>query len=246
MLLFITLMYKRILLKLSGEALAKADGSSNIDAEVVGELVRVIKTLTDQGVQIGVVIGGGNIYRGKLASQLGIDQVPADFMGMTATVINCLALSNALKANGVKSKVFNALGSLDDVYYLYNKEDANKALDEGYVVFFAGGIGKPFFTTDTAASTRALENKCEVILMAKNGVKGVYDKDPRTNPDAVFFPKISYKEVIERKLQVMDMSAVELVKNTDLQLRVFSMQDVDNIIRVVNGEDIGTTVRRDL
>ena len=239
-------MYKRILLKLSGEALANKESGSNIDASMVNEVVRVIKTLNSQGVQIGIVIGGGNIYRGKLAGELGIDQVPADFMGMTATVINCIAVSNALKANGVKSKVFNALGDLGDVYSLYNKEAANKALEEGNVIFFAGGIGKPFFTTDTAATTRALETNCEVILMAKNGVEGVYDKDPRTNADAKFFKKISYEEVIERKLQVMDMSAVELVKDTDLQLRVFSMQDIDNIIRVVNGEDIGTTVGRNL
>ena len=238
------IMYKRILLKLSGEALS--NDREILDASKVKDVVKVVKSLVEQGTQVGIVIGGGNIYRGKLAGELGIDQVPADFMGMTATTINCIAMSNALIANGVKSKVFTALPPIEGVSYAYNKEEANKAFDEGYVLFFAGGIGKPFFTTDTAASTRALETGCEVILMAKNGVEGIYDKDPRTNPDAKFFKTISYQEVIERKLQVMDISAVELVKDTDLKLRVFSMQNLDNIIRVVNGEDIGTTVGRNL
>lgn len=239
-------MFKRILLKLSGEALAPTDRSGTIDAETVKEVTRVIKTLNQQGVQIGIVIGGGNIYRGKLAKDLGIDQVPADYMGMMATVINCVAVANSLIANGVKAKVFSALHGISDVVYKYDKDEANKALDEGYVIFFAGGIGKPFFTTDTAATTRALETNCEVILMAKNGVEGVYDKDPRFNPDALFFKTISYQEVMDRKLQVMDLAAVELVKDTPLKLRVFSMQEIDNIIKVVNGEDIGTTVGRDL
>ena len=237
-------MYKRILLKLSGEALANEH--QTIDASKVKEIVQAIKSLVEQGTQVGIVIGGGNIYRGKLAGELGIDQVPADFMGMTATTINCIAMCNALIANGLKAKVFTALPPIEGVSYSYNKEDAIKAFDEGNVLFFAGGIGKPFFTTDTAASTRALETNCEVILMAKNGVEGIYDKDPRTNPDAKFFKTISYEEVIARKLQVMDISAVELVKNTDLKLRVFSMQNLDNIIKVVNGEDIGTTVGRNL
>ena len=237
-------MYKRILLKLSGEALA--NDHQTIDASKVKEVANVIKRLVDNGTQVGVVIGGGNIYRGKLAGELGIDQVPADFMGMTATTINCIAMSNALIAIGLKAKVFTALPPIEGVSYAYNKEEAKKAFDEGNVLFFAGGIGKPFFTTDTAASTRVLETGCEVILMAKNGVEGIYDKDPRTNSDAKFFKKISYEEVIERKLQVMDISAVELVKDTDLKLRVFSMQNLDNIIKVVNGEDIGTTVGRNL
>ena len=238
------IMYQRILLKLSGEALANEH--QTIDASKVKDIVKVIKSLVEQGTQVGIVIGGGNIYRGKLAGELGIDQVPADFMGMTATTINCIALSNALIANGLKSKVFTALPPIRGVSYAYDKDEARKALDEGNVIFFAGGIGKPYFTTDTAASTRALETGCEVILMAKNGVEGIYDKDPRTNPDAKFFKTISYEEVIERKLQVMDITAVELVKDTDLKLRVFSMQNLDNIIRVVNGEDIGTTVGRNL
>ena len=237
-------MYKRILLKLSGEALA--NDHQTIDASKVKEVANLIKKLVSQGTEVGIVIGGGNIYRGKLAGELGIDQVPADFMGMTATTINCIAMANALMAIGLKAKVFTALPPIEGVSYSYNKEDARKAFDEGYVLFFAGGIGKPFFTTDTAASTRALETGCEVILMAKNGVEGIYDKDPRVNPDAKFFKTISYEEVIERKLQVMGISAVELVKNTDLKLRVFSMQNLDNIIKVVNGEDIGTTVGRNL
>ena len=238
-------MYKRVLLKLSGESI-KGDSDLIIDAEFVDQIAKMIKKLYDRKIQLAIVIGAGNIFRGKIAEDVGIERVPADFMGMTATTINCIAMSNALIANGVKSKVFTALPPIEGVSYAYNKEEANKAFDEGYVLFFAGGIGKPFFTTDTAASTRALETGCEVILMAKNGVEGIYDKDPRTNPDAKFFKTISYQEVIERKLQVMDISAVELVKDTDLKLRVFSMQNLDNIIRVVNGENIGTTVGRDL
>ncbi len=237
-------MYKRILLKLSGEALADKNDKSIFDSDGVKNIANVIKSLVDNGTQVGVVIGAGNIWRGKLADSLSLERVPADYMGMMGTVINAVAMSGALKVLGVKSIVFSAINEIKDVCEFYDKEKAKKAFNEGNVVFFAGGTGKPFFTTDTAATLRALEVDCDAILMAKYGVDGVYDKDPKVNKDAKFFKNITYQQVLDLKLGVMDLSAIELVKDTDLAIRVFSMEDADNIIKVVNGSDIGTTVKR--
>lgn len=238
-------MYKRILLKLSGEAL-KADAKDSIYSEEgFLPIVNTIIELHKRGTQIGIVIGGGNIWRGKLAEQLSLEREPADYMGMCATVINCLAMASALNNRGVKATVFNALGAFPEaVCKDYNEEDANKALENGEIVFFAGGCGKPYFTTDTASAKRAIETKCDAILMAKNGVEGVYDKDPRFHDDAKFIKNITYQKVLDLKLGVMDLTAIELLMNTELQIRVFAMSNPENIIRVVDGEDIGTTVRR--
>lgn len=237
-------MYKRILLKLSGEALANKKDSSTLDSECVGSIAKTIKSLVDNGTQVGVVIGAGNIWRGKLAETLGLDRVPADYMGMMGTVINAVALSGAVNKLGVKTIVYSAINQIDGVVEFYDKEKAKQSLNEGKVTFFAGGTGKPFFTTDTAATLRALEVECDAIFMAKYGVDGVYDKDPAKYSDAKFIKEITYKEVLAMKLGVMDLCAVELVKDTDLQLRVFSMEDAANIIKVANGSDIGTTVKR--
>ena len=237
-------MYKRILLKLSGEALANKKDSSTLDSDCVSSIAKTIKSLVDNGTQVGVVIGAGNIWRGKLAETLGLDRVPADYMGMMGTVINAVALSGAVNKLGVKTIVYSAINQIDGVVEFYDKEKAKQSLNEGKVTFFAGGTGKPFFTTDTAATLRALEVECDAIFMAKYGVDGVYDKDPHQDKDAKFFKSITYQQVIDMKLGVMDLSAVELVKDTDLQLRVFSMEDAANIIKVANGSDIGTTVKR--
>lgn len=237
-------MYKRILLKLSGEALACKSDKSTLDSECVATVAKAIKSLVDNGTQVGIVIGAGNIWRGKLAETLGLERVPADFMGMMGTVINAVALAGACKKEGLKTKVFSAINEIDGVVEFYDKEKAKKSLEEGNVTFFAGGTGKPYFTTDTAATLRALEVECDAIFMAKYGVDGVYDKDPAKFKDAKFIKEITYKEVLEMKLGVMDLSAVELVKDTDLQLRVFSMEDAENILKVANGSDIGTTVKR--
>ena len=238
-------MYHRILLKLSGEALKEDNGSVIFSESNFLGMAKAIKSLHQNGTQIGIVIGGGNIWRGKLAETLSLERVPADFMGMLGTVINCVSMASALRNMGVASTVYSALGDLPDgVAKAYNPEAAVRSMENGEVVFFAGGIGKPYFSTDTAAATRALETECEAILMAKHGVEGVYDKDPLKYSDAKFFKDITYQQVLDLKLGVMDLTAVELIKDTDLQIRVFSMKDADNVIRVCNGEDIGTTVRR--
>ena len=238
-------MYHRILLKLSGEALKDDNGAVIFSEKNFLEMAKVIKALHENGTQIGIVIGGGNIWRGKLAETLSLERVPADFMGMLGTVINCVSMASALHNMGVKATVYSALGDLPDgVAKMYDKEEAIKSMENGEVVFFAGGTGKPYFSTDTAAAIRALETGCEAILMAKHGVDGVYDKDPLKYSDVKFFKDITYQQVLDLKLGVMDLSAVELIKDTDLQIRVFSMQDASNVIRVSNGEDIGTTVRR--
>lgn len=238
-------MYKRILLKLSGEALKGEEQNSIFSESSFQDMVNTIVELNKNGTQIGVVIGGGNIWRGKLAETLSLERVPADFMGMLGTVINCVSMASALRNRGVKATVYSALGDLaDGITIAYDKDKAIKSMENGEVVFFAGGIGKPYFSTDTAGATRAIETKCEAILMAKHGVDGVYDKDPLKNKDAKFYKDITYQEILDLKLGVMDLSAVELLMKTDLQIRVFSMKDATNVIKVANGEDIGTTVRR--
>ena len=237
-------MYKRVLLKLSGEALKDESALQVLNVDVVKQMALTIKSLHDQGIQIGIVIGGGNIWRGKLAEGIGIERVPADYMGMLATVINAAAMSSALKNIGVDSIVFSALPEVDPISVTYSKEAAIKAMNEGKVVFFAGGIGKPYFTTDTAATLRAIETNCDAILMGKNGVDGLYDKDPIQNPDAKFIPEITYDEILKNKLQIMDLTAVELIKDKDIEIRIFSMSDSHNFIRVAMGENIGTVCKK--
>lgn len=237
-------MYKRVLLKLSGEALKDKDGSQILDVEHIGKLANVIKSLHDEGVQIGIVIGAGNIWRGKLASDIGIDQVPADYMGMLGTIINAVALSSACKRVGLDSIVFSALSQVPNTTVPYDKDLAVKYMEEGKIVFFSGGTGKPFFTTDTAATLRAIETNCEAIFMGKNGVEGLYDSDPTKNPDAKFIKEITFQKIIDMNLQIMDISAVELIKEENIEIRIFSMSDPKNFIRVANCEDIGTICKK--
>ena len=236
-------MYKRVLLKLSGESI-KGDSNLIIDSEFVSKIVDMIIKLKNKGIEMGIVIGAGNIFRGKIAEDVGIERVPADFMGMMGTVMNAIAVSSALKKKGVESVVFSALPAIKEITLDYEENAAKSALNEGKVVFLAGGTGRPYFSTDTAATMRAIELECEAILMGKNGVIGVYDDDPRYNPKAKFIKEISYDEILEKKLAVMDLSAVELIKDKDIDIRVFSMTDLDNFERVVMGEDIGTTCHR--
>ncbi len=238
-------MYKRILLKLSGEALLPKNEQGTLDDKCIGEIVDQIVYLSKQGVEIAIVIGAGNIWRGKLADKLGIDHEQADYMGMMGTVINCVAIANSLRAKGVKSLVFNALYDLKGICLAYDKAAADQALKDKNVVLFAGGTGKPFFTTDTAATLRAIEMNCDAILMAKHGVDGVYDKDPLTNSDAKFLKQLTFQQVLDMNLKVMDASAVELIKDKDVLLKVFNMNEPTNIIKVVSGEDIGSTIRKD-
>ena len=237
-------MYKRILLKLSGEALKDENNHLILDVNRVEALTNVIKSLHDNGVEVAIVIGAGNIWRGKLAGTIGMEPVHADFMGMLGTVINAVGMASCLKKHDVEAVVYSAIPALEGVTLPYDKDEAYKSLSEGKVVFLAGGTGKPFFTTDTAAALRAVELDCKAILMGKNGVDGIYTADPDNDPNAEFIKTISFAEIIKRKLQVMDLSAVELIKDTNIDVRVFSMENPENFLKVACGEDIGTTVKK--
>ena len=235
-------MYKRVLLKLSGEAL-KENSDMILDGDCLNSMAQMVKSIHDAGIQVCIVIGAGNIWRGKIAKDAGMDQFEADYMGMMGTVINAVALSAKLKKLGVDSLVTSAIGPVPEVNVPYSVEVADKAMNEGKVVFLSGGTGKPYCTTDTAAAMRAVELKVDAILMGKNGVEGVYDKDPRANKDAKFFPVITYNEMIKLNLQIMDQSALELIKDKDIQVRVFKM-DADNFVKAAKGENVGSICKK--
>jgi len=234
--------YKRVLLKLSGEAL-KEDSDAILSASALDNMAKMVKTIHDSGVQVCIVIGAGNIWRGKIANEAGMEQYQADFMGMMGTVINAVALSSKLKVLGVDSLVTSAIGPVPEVNVPYSPEVADKAMNEGKVVFLSGGTGKPYCTTDTAAALRAVQLNVDAILMGKNGVEGVYDKDPRNNPDAKFFPVITYEEMLKLNLQIMDASAIELIKEKDIQIRVFRMS-ADNFIAAAQGKTVGSICKK--
>ena len=180
----------------------------------------------------------------EVAEKIGIERVPADYMGMMGSVINAVAMSSALKRMGVESIVYSAIPEISGVTFAYDADKVKLDLAQGKVCFLAGGTGKPFYTTDTAATMRAIETGCEAILMAKNGVKGVYDKDPTVHKDATFIPEITYKKMREMNLQIMDQTAIELIENTDIQILVFSMQELDNFHRAARGENVGTICKK--
>lgn len=236
-------MYKRILVKLSGEALSGNGKSGILDNEALLNTCQSIKTVYDEGVQVCVVIGAGNICRGGLIEKTGFDRVTGDYMGMLGTVINSFALMETLKKLGVKAIVLSAV-EMKQFTETYSPELADKYLSEGYVVVFGGGTGKPFFTTDTCATLRAIESKCNAILIAKNGVDGIYDDDPRINKNAKLFKEITCSEIISRKLKVMDMTAVEMLKDQNIDVCVFNAQNPANFAKVVRGEKVGTVVKK--
>ena len=237
--------YKRIVLKISGESLAgdKTNGSI-LDISILNEYARVIKKLVSEGVQVSIVVGAGNIWRGKIAEQMGMDRATGDYMGMLGTIMNALAIQNILEQNEVKTRVMTSL-PINAVAEPYIRRKAISHLEKGYVVIFGGGTGNPFFSTDTAASLRASEIGAEVILMAKNGVDGVYSADPKTNKDAILYSQISYLDVIQQQLKVMDTTAVSLCMDNNIDIVVFNMSDSENLIRVINGDKIGTTIRKE-
>ena len=236
--------YKRILLKLSGEALKESCPNSIYGEESFKNILKAIKLLSSNGIEVAIVVGAGNIYRGKMASELGLERVPADFMGMLGTIINAISLSSALKGIGVESEVYSPISPIDEVVKLYNPTDAIKSLESGKVVFLAGGTGKPYFTTDTAATLRAIETKCDAIFVAKNGVDGLYSDDPNVNPNAKFIKEITYDEILELKLQVMDLSAIELLLDKDIDIRIFSISDFSNFEKIAKGEEVGSVCRK--
>lgn len=231
--------FKRILLKLSGESLMGKQGYG-IDTERLEDYARQIKEIHDMGVQIGVVIGGGNIFRGLTGSQKGFDRVKGDQMGMCATVINSLALSSALGAFGVKSKVMTAI-RMEPIGEFYNKWKAVEALESGYVCIFSAGTGNPYFTTDTGSSLRGIEIEADVMLKGTR-VDGVYTADPEKDPTATKFSEITYDEIYNKGLKVMDLTATTMCKENNLPIYVFNMDIVGNLKKVIDGEDIGTLV----
>ncbi len=236
-------MYKRILLKISGEAIADKEHAQTLNTDKLHLIAKEIKNLHDLGAEVAVVIGAGNIWRGKFAPKLGIDAAEADYMGMIGTIINSVALASTLKANGVGAYAMSAI-QVDPVTIPFDADKAKELLDAGNVIVFGGGTGKPFFTTDTAATLRAIQIDADVICMAKYGVDGVFTSDPRVDKDAKLLKHITYQEVLDKKLEVMDLSAIELIKDKDIEIRVFNMSDPKNIEKVVKGENIGTIVSR--
>jgi uridylate kinase len=231
--------FRRILLKLSGEALM-GDREYGIDPRTVEAVATEIAAIQGRGVEIAVVVGGGNFYRGMAAAAEGMDRATADYAGMLATVLNALALQDALERAGAQTRVQTAL-EISEVAEPYIRRRAMRHLEKGRVVIFAAGTGNPFFTTDTAAALRALEIGADTILMAKNAVAGVYDEDPRLHPGAEFIPALTHMAAIERGLKVMDATALTLCRDNGLSIHVFALAD-GNIDRVVSGERVGTII----
>jgi uridylate kinase len=232
--------FDRILLKLSGEALM-GSLEYGTDAERVSRIAAQVAGVRASGLEIAIVVGAGNIYRGLTGAAAGMDRATADYMGMLATVLNALTLQDALEKQGAHTRVLSAI-DVTEVAEPYIRRRAIRHLEKDRIVIFAAGTGNPFFTTDTAAALRALEIHAEAILMAKHGVEGVYDADPAVVADAAFLPRISHREAIERGLKVMDSTALSLCMDNDLPIYVFNMADESNIDRIVRGETVGTLV----
>jgi uridylate kinase len=233
--------YHRVLLKLSGEVFG--GGQVGVDPEVVDAIAREIADVVRSGVQVAVVVGGGNFFRGAELHRAGMDRARADYMGMLGTVMNCLALQDFLEKQGVETRVQTAI-AMGQVAEPYIPRRAIRHLEKGRVVIFGAGAGMPYFSTDTVAAQRALEIGAQVILMGKQGVDGVYDSDPKRNPDAVKFDHLTYDEFLARGLEVADATSVSLARDNDMTMIVFNLSEPGNIARVVAGEKIGTTVAR--
>ncbi|HEM3633726.1 TPA: UMP kinase [Streptococcus suis] len=232
--------YERILIKLSGEALAGERGVG-IDLKTVQEMAKEIQEVVESGIQIALVIGGGNLWRGEPAAEAGMDRVQADYTGMLGTVMNALVMADSLKQLGVDTRVQTAI-AMQSVAEPYIRGRALRHLEKGRIVIFGAGIGSPYFSTDTTAALRAAEIEADAILMAKNGVDGVYNADPKKDANAVKFNELTHREVISRGLKIMDATASTLSMDNDIDLVVFNMNEPGNIKRVVFGEPIGTTV----
>ena len=229
--------YKRILLKLSGEALA-GDKKTGFDEDVCVKVAKQVKKITEQGIQVGIVIGGGNFWRGRTGTS--IDRVKSDQIGMLATIMNCVFVSEIFRSQGMMTQVLTPF-ECGDITKLFSKDRANKYFGKGMVVFFAGGTGHPYFSTDTTTVLRALEIDADVILLAK-AIDGVYDSDPKKNPDAKKFDEISLQEVLDKKLQVIDLSATIMALENKMPLLVFALNEEDSIINTVNGNFHGKMI----
>ena len=234
------LKYNRVLLKLSGESLM-GKSKAGIDPEILKFFAAEINKIHKLGVQIGLVIGGGNIYRGLNAKDQGIDRVTGDHMGMLATMINSLALQNALEHEGMSTRLMSAI-KMEQIAEPYIRRRAVRHLEKERIVIFGAGTGNPYFSTDTAASLRAVEIDADIILKGTR-VDGVFDSDPEKNSEAELYSEISYYEVLTRKLRVMDMTAISLCQENNLEIKVFNMNIADNLVKIVTGSDIGTSVK---
>ncbi len=233
--------YRRVILKLSGEALADAKDATILDHEKLASIASSVAMIRELGVDVGIVVGAGNIWRGRLADKIGIESSTADYMGMLGTVINALAIQSAIEEKGLSCRVLSAI-NVPQVCEPYYRRKAISHLEKGRVVIFAGGTGNPYCTTDSCAALRALEVNADAILMAKNGVDGVYDADPRTHKDAKKLTRLTLNEMIERQLAVMDLGAAAMLTGKKKTIRVFSMDDPEAFRKVLSGEDVGTTV----
>ncbi|MCI2255462.1 MULTISPECIES: UMP kinase [unclassified Domibacillus] len=233
--------YKRVVLKLSGEALA-GEAGFGINPAVIQSVAEQVKEVSELNVEVAVVVGGGNIWRGKIGSEMGMDRATADYMGMLATVMNSMALQDSLEQLGIETRVQTSI-EMRQIAEPYIRRRAIRHLEKGRVVIFAAGTGNPYFSTDTTAALRAAEIEAEVILMAKNNVDGVYSADPKVDKDAVKYSELSYLDVIKEGLAVMDSTASSLCMDNDIPLVVFSVTEKGNIKRVVLGDNIGTIVR---
>ncbi len=238
--------YQRVLIKISGEALRSGRKDDRIlDASKLKETAEEIKQIYDThpGIMIAVVVGAGNIWRGVFAEEIGIERATADYMGMLGTIINAMALQSALHDAGVSSRVMSSI-EVPSVAERYIRKRALRHLEKGRLVIFAGGTGNPYFTTDTTAALRAMEINANAILMAKNGVDGVYTSDPRIDKNARIIKELTFKELIDKNLKVMDQTAASLIQNSDIEIRVFAMQK-GNMLKVLSGDNIGTTIRKE-
>jgi uridylate kinase len=232
--------FKRVLLKLSGEALM-GELDYGVDPDRIKAIACQVRVVVDSGVELAIVVGAGNIYRGMKGAAAGMDRATADYMGMLATVLNALALQDACEKQGIHTRVQSAI-TVQEVAEPYIRRRAMRHLEKGRVVIFAAGTGNPFFTTDTAAALRASEIHAEAILMAKNGVEGVFTADPAIDPEAVFIPEITHMDAVQQRLGVMDATALTLCMESRLPLFVFNMDDETNISRILSGERVGTLV----
>lgn len=230
--------YKRVLLKLSGEALA-GERKNGIDAEVLGNICDKIKEIVDMGVKVSIVVGGGNFWRGRYGHQM--ERTTSDYMGMLATTINGLALQDALEARGLNTRLQTAI-EMRQIAEPYIKRKAAKHLANGRVVIFSCGVGNPYFSTDTCAALRAAETESEIILLAKT-IDGVYSADPKEDPNAVKYEEISYTDILNKNLKVMDSTATALCRDNNIPLMVFGIDDPQNIVKIIRGEKIGTLVK---
>ncbi|MBR4461818.1 MAG: UMP kinase [Erysipelotrichaceae bacterium] len=232
-------MYKRVLLKLSGEALAAPDFP--FSTEILEKIALQVKEIREMGIDVGIVIGGGNICRGKIFEKIGFDRVQSDYAGMLATVINAVMFSAELNKVGVPSVAMSAITAQNVLDF--DKDEANRLIDEGNVIVFGGGYGLPYYSTDTGSAQRAADIGADVILMAKSGVDGVYDSDPDENPDAKKFDELTFDDILRLELKVIDASAAELCLQNKIDAFVFNMQEEGNIVKAAKGEAVGTVIK---